>query len=554
MGAEGDQLTPRWAACLIDRAVANGIEDFCIAPGSRSAPLALAASHRARTSGDCRLHTHFDERGLGFLGLGLARGRPGPVALITTSGTAVSNLHPALTEARQSGVPLLALTADRPVELHDCAANQAIDQNGIFAQQVAWQLNLPEPDERLLGGWLPQRLDQALEHLAGPAQINVPLREPLYEAPAPTTKLAGHPARQPNPQCTCTGPRLPLEPPVLFVAGQLSVTESQALLAAAESRNIPLLADYGSQLRLLDHPCVYPAPDALVATPEGRDALTRVGTVVQFGGRLTGRRLTAWLDTEAPRRWIVSPTGENLDPCWQARTVIGSVASICAALPPLSQASLQGLSAARQRFHSARQAILDADDFAEPQAAALISESLPAGMTLFAGNSLPIRALDLFASQGSGNPVLTQRGASGIDGLIATAAGYTRTQTAGTTLLIGDLSALHDLNSLPLLMHSPHPCVVVALNNDGGGIFGLLPAAEHGPVHDTLFRMPHGFKLEAAAQGFGVPYRPCATPDELKIAYTQACQRSGGSVLEVFCAPHGCRSQMRHLFETLEAD
>ncbi len=175
----GDNLSLGWARLIIEELWRLGLRDLCFAPGSRSAPLTLAASQH----GQLRCHSHFDERGLGFLALGLAKRSARPVALITTSGTAVANLYPAVVEARQSGIPLIVLSADRPPELIDCGANQAIPQVGIFAGYPVFSQNLPTPTSRISPRFLLGTLDQLWLTLAqnpGPAHLNCPFAEPLY--------------------------------------------------------------------------------------------------------------------------------------------------------------------------------------------------------------------------------------------------------------------------------------------------------------------------------------------------------------------------------------
>ena len=552
-GAATEDLNAARAGALLDRLRAHGVRDLCLAPGSRSAPLALAAARRAEPGGDLAVHSHYDERGLAFYALGLIRAHRRPVAVITTSGTAVANLHPAVAEAWQSHLPLIAVSADRPPELHACGANQAIPQEGILDPHVRAALALPVPEAQLDGAWLAGRLDGALGAATaaadtGPVHINAPFREPLYGGQEPAAPpLPAPPVRSGAPR----PPALPApEPPLLFVAGQLEADEAEAVLAAAESGGVPVLADLGSQLRLRDHPCVVDSPELLLASPAGRAACTEARQVIQFGGRLTGRRLPAWLAEHAPRRWLVSRHSGYLDPDWQASAVQAEIPALCRSLPLTPQSPLPGLAEAAATVRERRRAAAE-EAFAEPSAAARLSRLLPPGMTLFAGNSLPIRALDLFAEPGGGNRCLTQRGASGIDGLLATAAGHAAAHP--TTLVLGDLAALHDLNSLALLAAATQPCIAVILNNDGGGIFDLLPARHEGDAHRRLFRTPHGLGFAEAAAQFGVAYRRCTDAAELEAAYTEALARGGCSILEAACPPELGSGQIAALFRTLEA-
>ena len=551
-----EHLNAGWAGALVDRLLAHGVRDLCLAPGSRSAPLALAVARRAEAGAEIRIHTHLDERGLAFFALGLIRRCGRPAAVVTTSGTAVPNLHPAVAEAQQSRLPLIAVTADRPPELHDCGANQAIPQEGLLRPQVRAEAMLPPPDGTLLGPWLAGRLDIALAAgLAGgregPVHINVPFREPLYGDTEHVPATPAPPPPPPEARPAAASPAPP-EAPLLFVAGALDPGEASALLACAEAANVPILADINSQLRLRDHPCVIPAAELLLATPQGRSACAGAGQVIQLGGRLTGKRLPAWLREYAPQRWLVSPADAYLDPDWQARAVRSDIPSFCSALQPRPQASLPGLAEATAAIEAQRRRAPEWP-FAEPAALACLSRLLPAGMPLLVGNSLPVRAADLLAEPRHGNPVVTQRGASGIDGLIATAAGYATPGQEGITAVVGDLSALHDLNSLALLPEKEAPCILVVLNNDGGGIFDLLPAQGHS-AHERLFRMPHGLRLEPAAAQFGLAYHACASAEELATAYREACQRGGRHLIEAICPPERGSGQMAALFRELEAD
>ncbi|ABM61903.1 2-succinyl-5-enolpyruvyl-6-hydroxy-3-cyclohexene-1-carboxylic-acid synthase [Halorhodospira halophila] len=553
-----EDLNATWAGSLLDRLRGHGVHDVCIAPGSRSAPLALAAARRADRGDDLTLHTHFDERGLAFYALGLIRASRRPVAVITTSGTAAPNLHPAVAEARQSSLPLVVITADRPPELHHCGANQAMPQEDLFAPLVRAALALPPPEATLCGHWLNRRLDATLAEATGagatgPIHLNVPLREPLYggtEHPPVAPPLP--PRRAPR---AAAPPLGPAEPPQLFVAGGLNPEEAEAVLETAAAGNIPILADPSSQLRLRAHPCILGGAEHLLATAAGRAALGQARQVVQFGGRLTGRRLPAWLTEHAPQRWLITGDDHDLDPDWQATTVQADIATAARALRPAApQPPLPGLTEALTRVAETRSAALANEPFAEPAATERLSRTLPPGMALFAGNSLPIRAVDLFAVAKHGNPCVTQRGVSGIDGLIATAAGFAHHHPDGVTLVIGDLSALHDLNSLALLDQARHTCVVVVLNNDGGGIFDLLPARSEGDdAHRRLFRMPHGYGFSQAAAQFRLPYWQCTDGDSLEAAHREACTRPGGSVIEVACPPGAGSEQMANLFRTLEA-
>ncbi|SEL23731.1 2-succinyl-5-enolpyruvyl-6-hydroxy-3-cyclohexene-1-carboxylic-acid synthase [Ectothiorhodospira marina] len=559
MRAPFSHINQAWSTLILERLHDQGVRDVCIAPGSRSAPLALAAAHLAERRDDLVLHTHFDERGLGFLALGLTRASGRPTALITTSGTAVPNLHPALVEAFQTHQPLIALTADRPPELIHCGANQAIEQPGLFALHVRAQLNLPPPDTAISAGALGADMDQCLQALhgadRGPVHINAPFREPLYG----TSQLADFgpwlsdlraPTRMPPIHEAVALPRL--HGPVALVAGQLDPDEAEAVLALAQRAHLPILADIGSQLRLIDHPCVVPYPDLLCASPSGQHALAGLGQVIQFGGRITSKRLNQWLAGFAGEYWLVSAHSGCLDPERRAIPIQANIPAFCTQLDPPPQSDT-GLVAAARALAPHLEAATE-EPFSELSVARRLSQEIPQEMALFPGNSLSIRLLDAVAEPGLGQRCVTSRGASGIDGLVATAAGFARRHPGGLTLLLGDLSLLHDLNSLALTQGSSSPLVIVVLNNDGGAIFNLLPAQSQGEHFQPLFQLPHGLGFEHAATQFRLRYAAPKDIEAFAEAYQAACQRPGTTLIELTFPPDRGSQALTGLIQSIRDD
>ncbi|MCA1788950.1 MAG: 2-succinyl-5-enolpyruvyl-6-hydroxy-3-cyclohexene-1-carboxylic-acid synthase [Thioalkalivibrio sp.] len=560
-GRRFSHINEAWAYVLMDRLHrVHGVHDFCIAPGSRSAPLVLAAAGYRRDHPEVALHTHFDERGLAFYALGLVKSARRPVAIVTTSGTAVANLHPAMVEAFEDHLPLVAVSADRPEELHGCGANQTINQLGIFATHLRGELRLPEPGPAWSAGRLGQELDGTLGRLhgidAGPVHINAPFREPLYGAPgqhefsAWLADLDEGIHRHPEP----LEPHSPagLTGPLLLVAGRLEADEADAVLALGQRFGIPIVADIGSQLRLLRDLAVPEAPDLLFADPRGRAALKAVEQVVQFGGRLTGKRLNQWLSAFDGQRWLVSRHSAYLDPEHKALPIQADIPAFCRKLVVPPQPDL-GLAAIAREL-SGRVDDFLAEHFSELAATRILSEEIPLSMALLAGNSLSIRLMDMLARPRLGNRCVTNRGASGIDGLLATACGFARRYPLGLTLLLGDLSLLHDLNSLALAARAAVPLVIVVLNNDGGGIFNLLPAREQGECFETLFQLPHGLDFRQAAAQFDLPYACPESAPALRAAYRKACSRAGCTLIELRFPPAQSAELLQELSRRLGAD
>ncbi len=554
-------INEAWAYVLMDRLHrVHGVQDLCIAPGSRSAPLVLAADRYRRDHPQVSLHIHFDERGLAFFALGVAKSRRRPVAIFTTSGTAVANLHPAMVEAFEDHLPLVAISADRPEELHGCGANQTINQMGLFATHLRGELRLPAPDQTWSAGRLGREVDGVLRRLhgvdAGPVHINAPFREPLYGALDRQDFSAwladleegvpGDP-RPPNPP-----PLSGLEQPLLLVAGRLEADEAEAVLALGQRFGIPIVADIGSQLRLRRDPVVLEAPDLLFVNPRGRAALDTVKQVLQFGGRLTGRRLNQWLSVFAGRRWLISRHSGGLDPDHKAVPIQADIPTFCRQLLVPPQPELELASLARQ-LNACLDGLL-AEHFSELAAARILSEEIPPSMALLPGNSLSIRLVDMLAHPRFGNRCVTNRGASGIDGLVATACGFARRHPGGLTLLLGDLSLLHDLNSLALAARATVPLVIVVLNNDGGGIFNLLPARKQGACFEALFQLPHGLDFQHAAAQFGLAYACPGSAAALRGAYVQACSRTGCTLIELRFPPAQSAELLEALTQRLGAD
>lgn len=541
-----DSLNALWGALLIEELVRLGVQDICIAPGSRSSPLTLAAAAHP----GIRTHLHFDERGLGFLALGLAQGLQRPVALIVTSGSAVANLLPAVVEARQSGIPLWLLTADRPAELVSCGANQAIDQTQIFAGYPVHQLQLPVPDNGIAPSWLLAALDQAAfqqQQTPGPVQINCPFREPLYPVEGqrlPDNALRGLNAwlssTQPWTQYQTTQPVCPVSPAWpevrqskgIIVAGRLHRREdAAAVLKLARQTGWPLLADIQSQLRF--HPQAITYADLALHHPQFRAELAQAETLLLFGARLVSKRLQTLINTHHWQHcWQIDSSSERLDnglPVRQRFVVSPELWCQAHHCEP-QRIPWQPLQTWEQKLASLIESHLPA--WSEITLCHQLNSQLQG--VLFAGNSMPIRLLDMLGTAGFPPAhVYTNRGASGIDGLIATAAGVARAHPQqATTLLLGDTSALFDLNSLALLRELSSPFVLIIINNDGGNIFHMLPVPEQNQIREHYYQLPHGLNFRAGAEQFGLAYAAPADAPSFRQAYQTALMQPRATLLE----------------------
>lgn len=527
----------RWAAVILEALTRHGVQHVCIAPGSRSTPLTLAAAeHRAFIR-----HTHFDERGLGHLALGLAKASQQPVAVIVTSGTAVANLYPALIEAGLTGEKLILLTADRPPELIDCGANQAIRQPGIFASHPARTLSLPRPSQDIPARWLVSAIDNVMGQLhTGGVHINCPFAEPLYgdmdETGIPWQQQLGDWWQGNKPWLHSSRPLEGEKQHDWFfwrqkrgvvIAGRLSAEAGKNVAAWARELGWPLIGDVLSQT---GQPL--PCADLWLGNPDAIAELQQAQIVVQFGSSLTGKRLLQWQASCEPEEyWIIDNLTGRLDPAHhRGRRLVCDVERWLAlhpaeqrqpwstALPELSRRAWQAVAAR-------------SDVFGEAQLAHRLRQYLPSQGQLFVGNSLVVRLMDALGQLPAGYPVYSNRGASGIDGLISTAAGVQRATAKPTLAIVGDLSALYDLNSLALLRQVSAPLVLIVINNNGGQIFSLLPTPQD--AREPLYTMPQNVHFDHAAQMFGLRYQRPETWSQFEDALEHAWRQPAATVIEL---------------------
>ncbi len=551
-----------WASLLVEELARGGVCGFCISPGSRSTPLAMAAARHPRV----RSMVHFDERGAAFHALGWASATGRPAVLICTSGSATANYWPAVVEAAMSCVPLILLTADRPPELLDCGANQAIQQTRLYGEYARWSFTLPCPDPAIPAEMVLTTADQALcraQHPpAGPVHVNCMFREPLapvfqgqeHVAAGMESLSAWRNTETPYTHCRLPNIRLKTEDDLalinvlndvkrgLLVVGRLH-TEKEAAAARLLAENLrwPVFADVCSGLRLNAEGAPFvPQYDQLLLSNAFQTECTPE-FVLHLGGAITSKRLQEHLARVRPEYMVVNPHPFRQDPFHQVthRVEMG-VSGFCKWLTP-SIRDIGGPSWGRNFSESSRCLsqeidawLKDAPALSEIAVARLVSRQRPAGSVLFLGNSMPVRDMDMYgAADGPAGLVAANRGASGIEGNIATAAGYANGLKTPVTAVLGDLAALHDLNSLPLLRASAAPVILVVINNNGGGIFSFLPVAEYPELFEQCFGAPHGLGFEEAARMFGLSYA-CPRSQPLFVQdYARALASGRSALIEV---------------------
>lgn len=543
-----------WSETLLIELNRCGVEHVCIAPGSRSTPLTLEAADNPNFT----IHTHFDERGLGFMALGLAKASQSPVAVIVTSGTAVANLLPAVAEAKLTGEKLVLLTADRPIELVGCGANQAIDQFGIFSQHVSASLNLPSPTLNTSLNWLLTSIDdvmftQAQEGSA--VHINCAFPEPLYSNGAKSeyhaylstvtvwrestnTYTARFRSSSVGEIAQCANKK------GVVLIGNLPLGQAEAAHSFAKQMGWPVLADPQSGIS-----SEWAHYDLWLTVPNLAQQLESCELIVQFGSRIISKRLNHWIENQVNRStqgqtvdyWYISerPSRNNQSHLPQIHWVESPKSWVkrVQTIDATEFGWADQLKASVERIH---QQIDDAFLSAEAGglnevALAVDIEQRAKDVDVFLGNSLFVRLVDMFGCL-SHSDVFSNRGASGIDGLLATASGVQRARETPLLVYIGDTSALYDLNSLSLFTHTALPTVIVITNNDGGAIFDVLPVPEE--RRQTYYQMPHGYQFEHAAKQFGLGYQQPKTLAQYQSVVSEHLEHGRGTlVVEVQTPP-----------------
>ena len=558
-------LNSLWASLIIEELFRCGVKHFCICSGSRSTPLTLAAAAHPGV----KTSVHFDERGMAYFALGFAHAdRSRLAAVITTSGTAVANLFPATVEAFQSSLPLLLLTADRPPELLDTGANQTIDQAKIFMGYLQWYSTLPCPDLQIKPSMLLTTVDQAvykcLEKPGGPVHLNCMFREPFlseekcsYEdylssiqtwatTQTPFTSYLKSQSLLPVEDHICfVQQKIHLKKGIILAGALQSLEESQAILNLAKVLDWPIFADISSHLRMLKDPRLISYIDLMLFHTKVQSLLQKVECFLQFGVHLTSKRLLAYLEENRHHDLIlVADTPARHDPAHRVSLRIESkISHFCQSLQDCISTAAQNTipiwwrplkTNSKQIGEEMEQYFFKESRLNEPSVARVISESAPQSSQLFLGNSMPIRLMDMFANTRSFLlQVRANRGASGIDGVVASAAGYAVCSRKPTTLLIGDLSLLHDMNSLDLVRKMDSPLVIVILNNNGGGIFSMLPIVQQNEYFVKYFQTPHHLNFKGLALFFKIAYETPQTIDELKEVYLSAIFKNQTTLIEV---------------------
>jgi 2-succinyl-5-enolpyruvyl-6-hydroxy-3-cyclohexene-1-carboxylate synthase len=516
-----------WGSVVAETLVRMGVTRAVVSPGSRSTPLAFAFARHPEVEALAVL----DERSAAFLALGMAKRDMRPVVLLCTSGTAGANYYPAVIEAHESGVPLVVITADRPPEMRACASGQTIDQDRLYGGYVRLYHELAVPEASLpLLRYLRQTVAHAVERslgpLAGPVHLNAPFRDPLApvddggvaEAFAASVKWEEFFAHLSAPLPVSMVSEVPLfshSVHGIIVAGPANPADPAAYAAAvgeiSKRLGWPVLADGLSPARAHAGavPHLVTRYDAILRSPGASESL-RPEFVLCLGEWPTGKVLRAWLESSGAPVLFVTERPDNRDALHgSTRRVVAPLGVLAAALPAADAPNgYERLWAGMEtRARAALDALLSPEEaLVEPKAAWLMAKHLPAGSSLFAANSMPVRDMEfVWPANDRAIRVFFNRGANGIDGTLSTALGVAH-NGAPAALLTGDLALLHDSNGFLLAPSFKGSLTIVLINNHGGGIFEHLPVAQFGQIFEEFFATPQEVDFARLCSAHGVTH------------------------------------------------
>lgn len=529
-----------WVETFANTLQQLGVKYVCISPGSRNTPLTIGF---VNCKGLKKIAI-IDERAAGFTALGLAKESGTPVVLICTSGTATAEFYPAVIEAYQQRIPLIVCTADRPPELQNVGANQSINQKNIYRNQIRYFMDVGIPS--ILTDKLKQlreiaakAFNFAMHDARGPVHINFPFRKP-FEPNAITDEINSDFRNHISEKITL--PHAPFDSKKLvssnkFFEVKIRLEEctrgliivgpenynplfAKRVTEVSAKFNLPILADGASQLRFGVHTKknIIVNFDSMLRSKKFADKFTP-DFILQFGRTVTSKGLEEFLDTSFAARFLVNEFGDWFDPSNKAKFSVKCKAYLFCELLTKHLKVETDVNRERKNFLDTitkvdakiesikSKLIYKSNSINETKIPFEIVNEIPNGVNLFISNSLPVRDFDNFVQVTKKNiRIYNNRGASGIDGIISTAAGIEAASKQKTYLMTGDLAFYYDLNSLLNLQKLKSKMKIILINNNGGGIFQLLPISEHKKYFEEFFKTPHNLNFEALVNAFGLRY------------------------------------------------
>ncbi len=547
-----------WASILVETLARLGVTMAIACPGSRSTPLTVAVAQHP----DITAIPILDERSAAFFALGRSRATRQPTLLICTSGTAGANFYPAIIEAKESRIPLIVITCDRPPELRDCNAGQTIDQQKLYGTYPNWYAELAVPStERPMLDYLRQAVVHAWERsrypVPGPVHLNQPFRDPLAPVTVEAVERLGNyfnaatfftslepPPEFPHPRFDSPDAlRIDVQQSdrIVLIAGiddpEQPELYGEAIAQLSHQLNAPILAEALSPIRhrLSEHPNLITTYDGILRHPDWSDTLKST-LVIRIGEMPTSKVLRQWITAHQPLQWVIHPSDRNLDPTHGhtrhlrcAITQLTDLSTLASNRPPLYRD--------QWRSHECRvreylvQTLSQTTDLIESKWAWLLGQCLPPGTPIAIANSMPVRDWEWFCPPNDNRyRILFNRGANGIDGTLSTAlgSGY-GTQSV---LVTGDLACLHDTNGLLMRPHWRGHLTILLLNNNGGGIFGLLPIAQFDPPFEDFFATPQSVDISTLCAAYGIGHHRIQSWEQLR-SLVNPLPQDGIRVLEL---------------------
>jgi 2-succinyl-5-enolpyruvyl-6-hydroxy-3-cyclohexene-1-carboxylate synthase len=555
MGMNNQEALTAFTAAFVNELVQTGVCDVVVSPGSRSTPMAMMMAEHP----EIKIHLLVDERSAGFFALGIAKATKKPVALLCTSGTAGANYYPAVIEASYSRVPLIVLTADRPHELREVGAPQAIDQIHLYGKHVKAFFEMPIPEKeksviryaRMTCG---RAVATALNHPTGPVHLNFPFREPLIpklddpylfkneEREGKFVQIETGNWSLTQRQYQDIANKLEANRNGIIVCGAIDNDEfANAIVALAEKLNFPILADPLSQLRSGKHKSelIVDCYDNFLRSSEAKSYL-EADVILRFGAMPVSKALSIFLKENNHAIHIVVDGGSG----WRDPSALATEMIFCDELT-FCQSMLAMIPEKQQNrnldkwlainTHTKEQmfAVRDIVEMDEGKLFTLLADILPSDSTLFVGNSMPIRDLDsFFYNNQKSIKVMANRGANGIDGIVSSAMGAA-VYSKPLYLILGDLTFYHDLNGLLASKLLNIDITIIIVNNNGGGIFSFLPQANHPKNFELLFGTPLDLDFQHAVKMYGGTYTKAENWNDFLTAFEMTKTVNGLKVIEV---------------------
>lgn len=516
---------------IVNTLVASGVKHAVVSPGSRSTPLAYAIAHVDAI----KMHRHVDERAAGFYALGLAKAKKEPVVLLCTSGTAAANYFPAIVEAKYARVPLIVVTADRPHELREVGAPQAIHQPAMFGQHVKWTADFPIPDEHVatlpfIARHVARAVAMSLEAPYGPVHLNIPFREPLIidfkqvdgsDAPAVYNSISTpHPAAVSSLKEIVSKAKRGM-----IVVGELEcLSDMEAIWVFVRQVKWPILVESLSNMRgCVPADCmeyVISTYDAVLKN-DAFKARIAPDVVIRFGAQPVSKFLMQMIASSGVNHYVVIDESVHFRDSIHTATDV-----ICASV---GEWLMNGFSSTLDEnymrdWQKAQQiAVEEIERYTDKHQdeGAYVWELLrdvEGPVTLFASSSMPIRDIDtMYVPNSKDIRIVANRGTNGIDGVLSTAIGYSNaTRDRETYLLIGDLALLHDSNGFLATRYQDCNLTVIVMNNNGGGIFSYLPQSKVEEYYDELFATPTHLGFGQLAEMYELDYVNVSTIADFK--------------------------------------